>query len=195
MPSLQNKCQEISMAQAVYFDLIYGKTPAFDKGYDRQTKERWLRNNLYAAFKSTDRYVWFYNERANWWNKAIDSGVAVIIRSVKNQINKELQNRSNVIKGKSSMLFLNRLSDVTESESINNTGFYYTFSKMKKALQLTFLNTKNNDLQIFQNSALIYEAQNPSKTTLINLLGKYNNGNLIILSKDNNGKVSIAYVN
>ena len=65
--SLASKIENVSLAQAVFFDLIYATSSAYDKGYDNKTKQRWFRNNLYNAFKTTDKYVWFYNENINWW--------------------------------------------------------------------------------------------------------------------------------
>jgi hypothetical protein len=195
--SLQSKYKKIGIAQAVYFDLIYGKTPALDKGYDQQTKEQWLRQNLYAAFKSTDKYVWFYNERVNWWTNSIDSGVADIIKSVKNQINKESENKSNIITGKSSISLLNTFSsNITQPKSNNNMAFDFIFSKMKRRLQITFSNKKITNVRLYKNSRLIYNADNPSKNMTIDLTGKYDNqGSLIILARDEKGQVFIAYVN
>ncbi len=196
-PSLQKKFKKISIAQAVYFDLIYGKTPDYNKGYKQQTKEQWLRNNLFDAFKSTDKYLWFYNERVNWWSNSIDTGVSDIIKSVKKEINKDSQNRSDTITGKSSPSLLNRLSsDLKERESPENIQFYFTFSKKKKILQITFLNKETKNVQLYLNSRLIYNVKNPAENIKIDLAGKYGNqGNLIILSKEQNGNVSFAYVN
>ena len=196
-PSLQKKFKKISMAEAVYFDLIYGTTPVYNKGYSQQTKEQWLRNNLYAAFKSTDKYVWFYNERVNWWSNAIDTGVADIIQSVKKEINKESENRSDTITGKSSPSLLNRLSsDLKTTESTENIQFYFSFSKKKKILQIAFLSKETKEVQLYLNSRLIYNVKNPAQNMRIDLAGKYGDQeNLIILSKDQNGNVSIAYVN
>jgi len=61
--SLQSKFKEVFLAQSVYFDGIYGKLPGTEKHFDKQSKEQWLGENLYNAYKTTDKYVWFYNEK------------------------------------------------------------------------------------------------------------------------------------
>lgn len=181
---------QVSCAQAIFFDLIYAKLPQYDKGFDKQTKERWLTDNLYNAYKTTDKYVWFYDERINWWTGQVDSGVTEIINGVRNKINAEQNNPADQINGKS---FVN---DFRKNEPDNYQGFFYNYIKSKNKLQIRLLNSNIEILQVYKNSRLIYEIKNPSLNFTIDLNKKYDKkGNLIILSKDRKGIASVAYVN
>jgi len=188
--SLQPKFKKVSLAQAIFFDLIYAKSPEYEKGFDKQTKERWLRDNLYSAFKTTDKYVWFYNERINWWKGEVDSGVAKIITDVKNTINAQQNNRSNQINGNSLLL------NFKENKPDNYQGFYYSYTKNTNALRIKLLDKDIISIQVYNNSRLIYNLTDPSVNFSIDLNKKYNKkGNLIILAKSSNGKSTVAYVN
>ena len=188
--SLVSKLQNVSMAQAIYFDLIYAKSPAYNKGYDNKTRERWLKNNLYNAFKTTDRYVWFYNEKIYWWRGQVDSGVAGIISDVKRQITMEQHNTNLQVSGKSSIF------DFKTDKQNTYEGFYYNYERNTNELQVKLLDRKITRLEIYSNSRLIYTLNDPHLNFVINLNKKYNQkDNLIIMSKDSKGKVSVAYVN
>ena len=43
----------------------------------------WLEHNVYWALRTADEYVWFYSERANWWNGSIPEGAEAAIRSAR----------------------------------------------------------------------------------------------------------------
>lgn len=188
--SVQSVFNQVSSAQAIFFDLIYAKSAQYDKGFSKLAREQWLKNNLYSAFKSTDKYVWFYNERINWWKGQVDSGVANIIDEVKNKINTERNNRSNQLNGKSSIF------DFKEKQPENYQGFLFSYTKRGNILQIKLLNDGIKSLQVCSNSRLIYEIENPSVDFTINLNNKYQgNGNLIIMAKDDKKIVSVAYVN
>jgi len=180
----------IKGAQAIYFDLIYAKSPVYNKGYDNKTKQRWLKNNLYNAFKTTDKYVWFYNEKINWWKGQVDSGVAEIINGVKKQISMERNNTNLQISGKSSIF------NIKEGEQNNYQGFYYNYEKNTNELQVKLLDKNITSLEVYNNSRLIYSLNETPLEFTINLNKKYNKkGNLIVMCKDNKGKASVAYVN
>lgn len=188
--SLVSKLQNVSMAQAIYFDLIYAKAPAYDKGYDNKTKERWLENNLYNAFKTTDKYVWFYNEKINWWKGQVDPGVAEIIKDVKRQITIEQNNTNLQISGKSFIF------DFRENEPNSYQGFYYKYESNTNELQIKLLDKNIKSLEIYSNSRLIYTLNDPDLDFVISLNKKYDQkSNLIIMSKNSKGKVSVGYVN
>jgi hypothetical protein len=188
--SLQNKYNDISIAQAVYFDILYAKIPKFEKGFNKQTKEQWLRDNLYYAFKTTDKYVWFYNERIDWWKNKVDSGLADIINEVKNKINTDLNNNSSRAAGYTSALnFKNKKPDDYRALS-------YTYQKDKNQLEIKLLKNDVRHLLIYNNSHLIYNIDNPPSSLTINLKNKYAyKGNLIIMAKDSKGKSSVSFVN
>ena len=188
--SLRPKYKEISIAEAVYLDGLYGKHPKFEKGFDKQTKEQWLKDNLYFAFKTTDKYVWFYDERVNWWKNQVDPGVKEIITEVKNKINSEFNNRSPRLSGESSV------PDFKKKEGDNYHGFSYHYAKNKKIIRIQLLKNDIKNIQLYINSLLIYSSDNPSTTFSIDLAGKnYKLGNLILISKDSKGLSSVAFVN
>jgi hypothetical protein len=188
--SLQNKYNNISIAQAVYLDVLYAKIPKFEKGFNKQTKEQWLRDNLYYAFKTTDKYVWFYNERIDWWKNKVDSGLTDIINEVKNKINAELNNNSPRINGYSlARNFKNKEQD-------NYRAISYTYQKDKNQLDIKILKDDVKQLLIYNNSHLIYNNDSPPPNLTISLKNKYAyKGNLIIMVKDGKGKSSVSFVN
>jgi len=188
--SLSINFAQVSCAQAIYFDLIYSKLPQYERGFDKQAKERWLADNLYNAYKTTDKYVWFYNERINWWKDQVDSGVIQVINEVRNKINAEQNNKADQISGKS------LVNDFRKKRPDNYHGFSYNYTKDKNNIQIKLLNTNIRILQVYKNSRLIYEVKNPSINFAIDLNKKYDKkGNLIILSTDSKGIFSVAYVN
>ncbi len=187
---LDSEFISVSLAQSVFFDGLYAKSPRFEKGFDQRTKERWLRDNLYNAFKTTDKYVWFYNERINWWKNEVDSGLSEIIKGVRNKIDAELNNKYFQVNGKS--LILDFKKEVPETYD----GFIYTYLKNKNVLQIKLLKNDIKNIQVFKNSRLIYNVNDPKMNFTINLNKKYNkDGNLIISAKDSKGISSVSFVN
>ncbi len=80
-----------------------GKWPIYQKHkIPREFRLQWLKHNLYQALLSTDEYVWFYGEAAEWWKPggrdytdeatgkteriAVPEGVAETIREVRSLI-------------------------------------------------------------------------------------------------------------
>lgn len=190
MASLQSKFKNVSMAQAVFFDLIYAKSPEYDIGLDKQTKEKWLGANLFSALKTTDKYVWFYNERINWWKGEVDPGVAKIITDVKNKTNAQQNNTNTQISGNSLIL------DFKEKKPDNYQGFHYNYTKNRNVLRIKLLDKDITSLQVYNNSRLIYEYNNLPVNSIIDLNKIYNkNGNLIVMAKNSKGIVSVAYIN
>ena len=88
--SFRDDYKKISVAESIYLDGLYALFPRFEKGFAKQTKARWLKDNLYFAYKTTDEYVWLYDEKVNWWQNQVDAGVTDIINDVKK--NKSIMN-------------------------------------------------------------------------------------------------------
>lgn len=188
--SSQSKLNQVSHAQAIFLDKIYGNQPQLDKGFDKQTKENWLENNLYAAYKTTDKYVWIYDEKTDWWKNRVDTAGAAIINEVRNKINAEQNNKGEEFSGKS-VIF-----NFAKKEPENYQGFSYNYSKSKNILQIELPNNGIKSLEVFQNSRTIYSVNNPALHLTVDLNNKYNKtGNLIIIAKDGNGKTSVSFVN
>ena len=187
---LRDKYKKISVAESVFLDGLYVLSPRYDKGFDNETKSRWLRDNLYFAFKTSDEYVWFYDERVNWWQNQVDSGVTEIIAMVKNSINSEFNNHSQSINGQSTNFNFKKI------QPDNYHGFSFDYEKSQNTLQVKLADTGINNIQIYTNSFLIYNEDNPSTTLTIDLNGKYNgDANLIVISKNNRGVYSVAFIN
>lgn len=187
---LQPKLNQVQLAQAIYFDWIYAKIPEFNKGYDKKTKDRWLEYNLYNAFKTSDKYVWFYNERLNWWKGPVDNGIEKIITDVRNKINAKQNNKANQISGNS------LLYDFKTKDPDKYQGFSYSYTKSKNILEITLLRGDMKSVQVYNNSKLIYDLKNPPLNFKINLNKNYGlKGNLIIMAKDSKGIASVAYIN
>ncbi|MDP4285620.1 MAG: hypothetical protein Q8891_14465 [Bacteroidota bacterium] len=188
--NLQPDFKNISVAKAIYLDGLYAKLPRFEKGFDKQTKERWLTDNLYFAYKTTDKYVWFYNEHVNWWKNQVDPGVEEIINEVRNKIYSEANNTNSQINGESS------IPNFKEKEPNDYRGFFYNYNQKTNTIGIKLLKNTINNLQVYQNSRLIYKVDNPGTDFKIYLDKKYNKtGNLILMSKDNKGIRSVAFVN
>ena len=172
-------------------DGLYALSPRFEKGLDKQTKSRWLKDNLYFAYKTTDEYVWLYDEKINWWQNQVEAGVTDIINDVKKQINDELAStNSPAVNG------LSKAFDFKKVDSGNYSGFSFNYQKNQNQLGLNITDNKINNIQVYKNSMLIYNQDNPSSQLSINLKGKYNgNGNLIVISKNNNKIYSVAFIN
>ena len=49
-----------------------------------EDQAKWFEHNVYWALYSTDRYVWCYSERMNWWkNQNIPPGAEDAIKRAK----------------------------------------------------------------------------------------------------------------
>jgi hypothetical protein len=187
--SLHNQFKNIPMAQSVFFDGLFALAPRFEKGFDQATKERWLRDNLYLAFKTTDEYVWFYSERINWWKSTVDARVVAIINSVKNRIETEQNNTSAAISGQSYVPgFKNEQLD-------DYHGFHYNYRRKANSIEIKLLNLDVQAVSVYENSRLIDSFQNPPTEFKITLTKKLTLGNIIIVSSGRGGNASAAFVN
>lgn len=188
--TLVQEYKNISISQSVYFDGLFAVLPKFNKGFDTLTKERWLRDNLYFAYKTTDKYVWFYSERIDWWKDRGTSDLTKIVKQVQSQIKDESSSNVAVIKGHSFS------PDFKKTTITGNPLFSYSYWPRNNKLQIDLLQNDIQILQIFENSHLIASFENPGRNFTTQLDGKYSKkGNLIILSKSSNGITSVAFVN
>ncbi len=188
---LKPKFKDISVAQSVYYDWIYAKIPAYDKGFKQATKDRYLRDNLYSALKSSDEYVWLYNERINWWRDDTASGVEKVIANVRKKMLDDQRIKSPVISGNSTIFDFKE-----EKKNASYKGFRYSYNQSKNVLEIQLLNEDIKNLQVYKNSRLIVEIKYPAAKSTIDLNKKYDRkGNLIIVSTDGSKTTSVAYVN
>jgi hypothetical protein len=81
----QTKVDNIKVAQCVYYDGIYDLLPQSKRNSTLKEKEQWFTNNLYNALAATDKYVWVYGEKINWWKPMEDSSVVKLLEGIKKQ--------------------------------------------------------------------------------------------------------------
>jgi len=77
---------QVLVAQALYVDQVFGlrdrKLPSQYMTPEQQAQ--WFEHNVYYALETSDRYVWCYSERMNWWkNENIPEGLPEAIRSAR----------------------------------------------------------------------------------------------------------------
>ena len=80
---------QVQAGQALYIDQYYGLRAEKVLGHYLTPKEqpKWFEHNVYWALQSSDRYVWCYSERMNWWNNpVIPSGAEEAIRSARGKV-------------------------------------------------------------------------------------------------------------
>jgi len=185
--TLQSQFRQASQAQSVFYDGIYGKLPGAENNFEIKLHPRnqWFSQNLYDAYKSTDKYVWLYGERVNWWKAGGDSVAAAIIKNVQQQINADWNNKNSIISGTS-----------IQWGKGNNQGYDYSYSKSNHILTVKLLDKNFKIFQVYNNSRLIYELKDPQKNLTIDLNEiYYQKGNLILLAINSNKITSVAYVN
>lgn len=70
-PENRKKYQaQVQCAQALYVDHLFGMRQG--QGYvsnflTPEQRAQWFEHNTYWALRTSDRYVWLYSERMNWW--------------------------------------------------------------------------------------------------------------------------------
>jgi hypothetical protein len=83
-----------SLGHAVYADgtLDLWRSPRFVGYYMANDQERLdlLSHNLYHALRTSDEYVWLYNENMNWWTGDIPPGMEEAVRDVRDRIRNDL---------------------------------------------------------------------------------------------------------
>ena len=78
---------KVRMGQALYIDEYYGlrqKTKTLGNVMTPEEQAKWFEHNAYWALYTTDRYVWCYSERMNWWtNTDVPPGAEDAIRNAR----------------------------------------------------------------------------------------------------------------
>jgi len=178
----------VTLAQPVFLDGLYGKTAEFDQGFDTLTKQNWLRENLLHAFKTTDKYVWFYNERTDWWRNKYDTSVLAILKQVRDAVKNS--SVGNIVTGQS------QIFNFKTTKADPQQGFKFKYFKTSNLLEITPQEDDIKTIRLFENSKLIYNIDRPVGRVSIRLNKKYlKEGVLTILAEHINGKFSTCYVN
>ena len=79
----------VRVGQALYIDQYFGLRTRKVLGHFMTPEERpkWFEHNVYWALYTTDRYVWCYSERMNWWtDTGVPPGCEEAIRSARAKI-------------------------------------------------------------------------------------------------------------
>jgi hypothetical protein len=92
-PALETKFRnQVRMGQALYVDQYYGLrqgTPTLGNFMAPEDQAKWFEHNVYWALYTTDRYVWCYSERMDWWkNQNVPPGSEQAIRNARAKIAK-----------------------------------------------------------------------------------------------------------
>jgi len=60
---------QVQVAQALYVDQLFGlRAGVFESHYmTPEERAQWFEHNTYWALYTSDRYVWLYSEKMNWW--------------------------------------------------------------------------------------------------------------------------------
>ncbi|MDE2888502.1 MAG: hypothetical protein OXR72_09805 [Gemmatimonadota bacterium] len=89
-PELRGKYRrQVQAGHAVYGDHLCGTMANHTEATYVSPEERalWVEHNAYWALKSSDRYVWFYSERMDWWNgRNLPGFLESALRSAKEKV-------------------------------------------------------------------------------------------------------------
>lgn len=82
---------QVQCAQALYVDQLFDlRTRKFASHYmTPEERAQWFEHNVYHALSTSDRYVWLYSEKMNWWtNTDIPPGLPEAVVSAKEKLAK-----------------------------------------------------------------------------------------------------------
>lgn len=84
--SLRDKYKKhVKLGASIYLDEYFAMRPKrtlISNFMNEEERLQWLEHNIYWAFKTTDKYVWIWDEGLNWWtSKGIPHGTADAITS------------------------------------------------------------------------------------------------------------------
>ncbi|MGQ9730486.1 MAG: sugar-binding protein [Candidatus Zipacnadales bacterium] len=77
---------QVQVANALYVDYVFKMWPHATPAEYMTEEERakWFEHNVYYAMTTSDRYVWLYSERMNWWlHKDLPPGLEDAVRAAR----------------------------------------------------------------------------------------------------------------
>ncbi|MEO7045733.1 MAG: hypothetical protein ABI091_10545 [Ferruginibacter sp.] len=184
----KKEAKNIEIAQPVFYDGLIGASPSFEKGLKRDTKWKWLNQNIKFAIAASDKYVWFYNERLNWWNGNLNDTVLTIL-----QENKSAFIKSDIMINDS--LASSYINNISDNNIDSEQGYYVDINKNKNKIAFDFdwnlkvqqlnINFRNNlpaTTSIYINNSL---AKQIAPTDLIISVGlpTFDKGTLVIINE------------
>lgn len=185
--SLKPIYRQTTVSQPIFYDLIFATFPQYNKGLTHTQQSEWLRENLYNAFKTSDKYVWFYNSKIDWWRGKLNNGIVNIIREVKNKVVGEYAIRDRPRSGQS--------YDVVNGKLINNNFFSFTYDPQLKKLEVTFNVDSIQSFKVFESSKNLFEIENPAKQLSLTVPTYSGLGNLILIATNKKNQHSIFFIN
>jgi hypothetical protein len=80
----------VQVSQALYVDHLFnlrGDRKYLSGSMTPEERAQWFQHNVYYALTTSDRYVWLYSEKMNWWlNKDIPPGLEDAVRSARDKV-------------------------------------------------------------------------------------------------------------
>ncbi|MEM7725103.1 MAG: hypothetical protein AAF208_01870 [Cyanobacteria bacterium P01_A01_bin.45] len=86
---------QVSVGQAVFFDNSYGllnpnelnhPSVRVSHSLSKNNKKKLLEHNMYHALSNSDKYVWLYDTKVNWWEDKVPKAAIKAIVSAKDKI-------------------------------------------------------------------------------------------------------------
>ena len=80
---------QVQCAQALYVDHLFDMRDRknISAFMTPQERARWFEHNCYWALSSSDRYVWLYSEKMNWWrNENIPPGLPEAVAAARDKV-------------------------------------------------------------------------------------------------------------
>jgi len=144
----KKEAKNIEIAQPVFYDGLLATSPSFDKGLARDVKWRWLNENIKFAIASSDKYVWLYSERLNWWNDNLNDTLFTMLKK-----NKSAFVKSNITVNINNELTSSFIDNIADKNINTKQGYFSDINKNKNEIAFNFnWNQKLHKLNInFQN--------------------------------------------
>jgi hypothetical protein len=85
--------RQVQVAQPVYIDWIFGtytaSWPSVVNSLRRDQRAQFAEHHVYHALRNTDKYVWSYSEKMNWWTgEHLPPGAEVALQSARRKVTK-----------------------------------------------------------------------------------------------------------
>jgi hypothetical protein len=76
---------------ALYVDQYFGlrANPTAGNKMSPEERAKWFEHNVYYSLKTTDKYVWCYSEKMNWWTGVdVPTGSDEAVRAAREKVQK-----------------------------------------------------------------------------------------------------------
>jgi len=184
----KKEAEKIQIAQPVYYDGLMGTNIPIGKDLERNIKWKWLNANLKYAIASSDRYMWFYSERNNWWNNTVNDTLLTMLQKDKGLITGRNSKQDTSL----TSLFIKRIScnaanngngyyiDTTELN--NEPAFNYSWNQKLKEITLDFRKKMPLSTFIYIDNNLQKQIK-PSGLNVEISVPDFSKGSLIVINK------------